>query len=171
MLSTPERRRRRLADIREKVIGRRTAALRDAATDAGDAYIDTVLLDGSARPATSEERATWADGEPHAELALDLGPATAAERAAFGADAVIARPRVVPAPPVPTRAETMATPREHRSPSKSRTISRRARTSATSTADPSSSRPRGGTRPLRSVRIETTRLALRLALLVIGGAR
>jgi hypothetical protein len=64
-----------------------------------------------------------------------------------------------------------STTREHRSPSKSRTISRRARTSATSTADPSSSRPRGGTRPLRSVRIETTRLALRLALLVIGGSR
>ncbi len=61
--------------------------------------------------------------------------------------------------------------REHRSPSTTRTISRRARTSATSTADPSSSRVRLSADALGALRIETTRLGFRLALLGTGGAR
>lgn len=61
--------------------------------------------------------------------------------------------------------------REHRSPSTTRTISRRARTSATSSADPSSSRARLSADALGALRIETTRLGFRLALLGIGGAR
>ena len=51
------------------------------------------------------------------------------------------------------------------------TTSRRAQTSAKSTADPSSSRGRLSANAFGHLRIETTRLGLRLALLGIGGPR
>ena len=51
------------------------------------------------------------------------------------------------------------------------TTSRRAQSSITSTADPSSSRIRLSANALGHLRIETTRLGLRLALLGIGGPR
>jgi hypothetical protein len=58
------------------------------------------------------------------------------------------------------------------SPRSSRTTrGRRARPSATPTADPSSSRGRLSANALGHLRIETTRLGLRLALLGIGGPR
>ena len=51
------------------------------------------------------------------------------------------------------------------------TTSRRAQTSVKSTADPSSSRRRQSANALGHLRIETTHLGLRLALLGIGGPR
>jgi len=51
------------------------------------------------------------------------------------------------------------------------TTSRRAQSSITSTADPSSSRIRLSANALGHLRIETTHLGLRLALLGIGGPR
>ena len=64
------------------------------------------------------------------------------------------------------RARARSTQRSTRS-----TTSRRAQTSAKSTADPSSSRGRLSANAFGHLRIETTRLGLRLALLGIGGPR
>jgi hypothetical protein len=64
------------------------------------------------------------------------------------------------------RARARSTQRSARS-----TTSRRAQTSAKSTADPSSSRGRLSANAFGHLRIETTRLGLRLALLGIGGPR
>lgn len=132
MLATPERRRQRLAAIRETVDRRRGA-------------------------------------DPQAVFDFHIEPATADEREAFGF-ATIGRPR----PAVARAHEASPAPRrtrEHRSPSTTRTTSRRARPSATSAADPSSSRVRLSADALGALRIETTRLGFRLALLGIGGAR
>ena len=132
MLVTPERRRQRLAAIRETIDRRRGA-------------------------------------DPQAVFDFHIEPATADERAALGF-ATIGRPRPVTARP-PEVSPTHRRTREHRSPSTTRTTSRRARPSASPTADPSSSRVRLSADALGALRIETTRLGLRLALLGIGGAR
>jgi hypothetical protein len=170
MRGSPEVRRRRLAAIREKVDRRSVVAHREVDLD-GRERVDVVLSDGSQRPATADERAEWAAGEPRAEWDLVAGEATAGEAAAFGFK-TISRPFIIPAALRIIRAPRTSTIREHRSPSTSRTTSRHARTtSATSTADPSSSRGRLSASALGHLRIETTRLGLRLALLGIGGAR
>lgn len=110
------------------------------------------------------------DGEPRPATVADLDALiedmNRAQRAATARAVVLGvfRTRTTTAPPRRTR--------EHRSPSTTRTTSRRARTtSATSTADPSSSRGRLSASALGHLRIETTRLGLRLALIGIGGAR
>jgi hypothetical protein len=136
-------RRRRLAAIRENLSRRSVAEYREVDLDDGS-RVDVVLSDGSQRPATADERAEWAAGEPRQRIEF-----------------VGARPVIIPA--------ASRTTREHRSPS---TTSRRARTtSATSAADPSSSRGRLSASALGHLRFETTRLGLRLALIGIGGAR
>jgi hypothetical protein len=150
-------RRRRLAAIREQLSRRSVVEYREADLDGGSRVI-VVLSDGTARPATSDERAEWAAAAPRETWDFITGP----DR--------IARPVIIPTATriIPTAPRTSTT-REHRSPS---TTSRRARTtSATSTADPSSSRGRLSANPLGHLRIETTRLGLRLALLGIGGPR
>lgn len=100
--------------------------------------------DGQARPATVADLDAFVE---EINRAVTMG---------------VFRPRATSAPRRRTR--------EHRSPSTTRTTSRRARTSATSTADPSSSRARLSADALGALRIETTRLGFRLALLGIGGA-
>jgi len=154
MRGSPAMRRRRLAAIREQLSRRSVVEYREADLDGGSRVI-VVLSDGTARPATSDERAEWAAAAPRETWDLIIGP----DR--------IARP--VPTAPRIIRAPRTSTTREHRSQS---TTSRRARmTSATSTADPSSSRGRLSATALGHFRAETTRLAFRLALLGIGGAR
>ena len=109
------------------------------------------------------------DGEPRLATVADVDAfiedMNRAQRAATARAVAMGvfRTRTTTAPPRRTR--------EHRSPSTTRTTSRRARTSATSTADPSSSRGRLSAPALGHFQAETTRLAFRLALLGIGGAR
>ena len=151
MRGSPEARRRRLAVIRENLSRRSVVEYREVDLDGGS-RVDVVLSDGSTRPAMADERAEWAAGEPRRRIEF-----------------VGARPVIIPAAPDSTRAPRTSTTREHRSPS---TTSRRTRTtSAASTADPSSSRGRLSASALGHLRIETTRLGFRLALLVIGGSR
>lgn len=109
--------------------------------------------DGQARPATVADLDAFVEEMNRAQRAAT---ARAVKMGVF-------RPSTTSAPRRRTR--------EHRSPSTTRTTSRRARTSATSTADPSSSRVRLSADALGALRIETTRLIFRLALLGIGGAR
>ncbi len=152
MRGSPEMRRRRVAEIRRKMTRRPSgiAAVREIDHDSGSC-IETFLPDGSTRPATPAERAWWAAGEPPAYFAITTDG------------------RVIDTGDSGHR--VARTTREQRSPSTTRTTSRRARTSATSSADPSSSRVRLSADALGALRIETTRLGLRLALLGIGGAR
>lgn len=156
MLGSPAMRRRRLAAIREKLSRRSIVEYREVDLDDGG-RVDVVLSDGSTRPATADERTEWATGEPR--VAWDL---------IIGSDGIF-RPVIIPTAPRITRAPRTSTTRERRSPSTTR---RRARTtSALSAADPSSSRGRLSTNALGHLRIETTHLGLRLALLGIGGPR
>ena len=108
--------------------------------------------DGQARPATVDDLDAFVEEINRAQRAATARAVTMG----------VFRPRTTSAPRRRTR--------EHRSPSTTRTTSRRARTSATS-ADPSSSRVRLSADALGALRIETTRLGFRLALLGIGGAR
>jgi hypothetical protein len=156
MRGSPAMRRRRLAAIREQLSRRSVVEYREADLDGGSRVI-VVLSDGTARPATSDERAEWAAAAPRETWDFIIGP----DR--------IARPVIIPTALRITRAPRTSTPREHRSQS---TTSRRARTtSALSAADPSSSRGRLSATALGHFQAETTRLAFRLALLGIGGAR
>lgn len=176
-MATHAGRTRPLVAIRENTNGRRVPTPREAAAPPGEdyfamalvmlvptlrevdtpsgAYVEAVLANGSQRPATRAERDHWEAAAPREDWAFTIEKVDGL---------TIARPRSA------TRPKATRT-REHRSPSKSRTISRRARTSATSTADPSSSRPRPSAKALRAARTETARLILRVALLVTGGAR
>jgi hypothetical protein len=157
MRGSPEARRRRLAAIREKLNRRSIVEYRETDLDDGS-RVNVVLSDGSTRPAAADERTEWATGEPR--VAWDL---------IIGSDR-IARPVIIPTATriIPTAPRTSTT-REHRSPSTTRRSART--TSALSAADPSSSRGRLSANALAHLRIETTRLGLRLALLGIGGAR
>jgi hypothetical protein len=147
MRGSPEARRRRLAAIREKLSGRSIVEYRETDLDDGS-RVNVVLSDGSTRPAAADERTEWATGEPR--VAWDF---------IIGSDR-IARPVIIP---TATRLITTA-------PRKITTRSART-TSALSAADPSSSRGRLSANALGHLRIETTRLGLRLALLGIGGPR
>lgn len=106
--------------------------------------------DGQARPATVADLDAFVEEINRAQRAATARAVTMG----------VFRPSTTSAPRRRTR--------EHRSPS---TTSRRARTSATPSADPSSSRVRLSADALGALRIETTRLGFRLALLGIGGAR
>ena len=108
--------------------------------------------DGPPRPATVADLDAFVEEINRAQRAAT---ARATSRGVF-------RPSTTSAPRRRTR--------EHRSLSTTRTTSRRARTSASPTADPSSSRVRLSADALGALRIEMTRLALRV-LLGIGGAR
>lgn len=106
--------------------------------------------DGQVRPATVADLDAFVEEMNRAQRAATIRAVTMG----------VFRPSTTSAPRRRTR--------EHRSPS---TTSRRARTSATSATDPSSSRARLSADALGALRIETTRLGFRLALLEIGGAR
>ena len=163
MFRTPEERRRRLAAIRERID--QTAPIIEVIAPTvevdmpnGETRIEAVEPDGTHREPTAAERKAHEAAAPFTEWAFTIEKVDGLK---------IARPRVASR----TRAIRI---RERRSPTRTRTTrttSRRARTSAPSTADPSSSRPRPSAKALRAVRTETTRLILRVALLVIGGAR
>jgi len=160
MLATPERRRQRLAAIREKVD--RTpptveviAPTVEVDMPNGEVWIAAVDPDGTRREPTAAERKAHEAAMPRVVWAFTIEEVDGL---------TVIRPREV------TRTRTIRT-REHRSPSTTRTTGRRARPSASPTADPSSSRVRLSADALGALRIETTRLGLRLALLGIGGAR
>ncbi|MSO47784.1 MAG: hypothetical protein EXQ67_06840 [Thermoleophilia bacterium] len=153
MNGSPAMRRRRLAAIREKLSRRSVVDYREADLDDGS-RVNVVLSDGSTRPATADERTEWATGAPR--VAWDL---------------VIGSDRIARPVNIPTASRITGVPRTSTTRT-TRTTSRRARTtSALSAADPSSSRGRLSANALGHLRIETTHLGLRLALLGIGGPR
>ena len=181
-MATHAGRTRPLVAIRENTNGRRVPTPREAAAPPGEdyfamalamlaptlrevdtpagAYVEAVLANGSQRPATRAECDHWEAAAPREDWAFTVEKVDGL---------TIARPRSATRPKAARTGATRT--REHRSPSTTRTTSRRARTSATSTADPSSSRPRPSAKAPRAVRTETTRLILRVSLLVIGGSR
>ena len=153
MNGSPAMRRRRLAAIREKLSRRSVVDYREADLDDGS-RVNVVLSDGSTRPATADERTEWATGAPR--VAWDL---------------VIGSDRIARPVNTPTASRITGVPRTSTTRT-TLTTSRRARTtSALSAADPSSSRGRLSANALGHLRIETTHLGLRLALLGIGGPR